>query len=203
MKTGRRYANEIIEGCFGTCMLDKESSPFYIVQWSGKPWRAEKDGEEELDDHVYKWRKGDSLCQGNWLDKLHGKSWYTMDKARRQCIVKLEHVVNANLDLRSYTAKNGDNPLPRLPIPSASKARVDADEAWRFSDVDNIWLAKENMRRGDNFEYDAEEVNKVLYQEKWTNSGRRWGTMTVANHRLPDPDIQYIYLPQYNFNRQN
>ena len=81
--------------------------------------------------------------------------------------------------MRSYTDENGDNSLPRLPIPSASKARADADGAWRFSDVDNIWLTKENMLRGDNFEYGAEEANKVLYQEKWTNSGRRWGAMTA------------------------
>ena len=54
MKTGQRYANEIVEGSFGAYMVDKESSPFYIVQWSGKPWRAEKDEEEILDGHVYK-----------------------------------------------------------------------------------------------------------------------------------------------------
>ena len=110
VKTGRKYANEIIDGSFGAYMVNEEESPYYIVQWSGKSWRAEKDDEENLDGHVYKWRKGDYLCRGNWLDKLHGKSWYTMDKTYRQCIVKLEHVVNANLDLRSYTDKNGNNP---------------------------------------------------------------------------------------------
>ena len=72
MKTGRRYASEIIDGSFGAYMVDGESSPFYIVQWSDKPWMAEKDDEENLDGHVYKWSKGDYLCRGNWLDKLHG-----------------------------------------------------------------------------------------------------------------------------------
>ena len=61
MKMGRRYANEIVEGCFGAYMVDEESSPFYIVQWSGQPWRAEKDSEECVDGHVYTWNKGDYL----------------------------------------------------------------------------------------------------------------------------------------------
>ena len=145
-------------------MVDEESAPFYVVQWSGKPWRAEKDDEEIADGHVYTWKKGDYLCYGNWLDKVYGKSWYTMDKTHRQCIVKLEHVVNENMDLRSYTDKNGDSPLP--PLTSASKARANADGAWRLSDMDYIWLSKESMLWGDNFEYDAEEANKVLHQEK-------------------------------------
>ena len=29
-----------------------------------------------------------------------------------------------------------------------------------------FWLSEESMLRGDNFEYDAEEANKVLHQEK-------------------------------------
>ena len=146
MKTGRRYANEIVEGCFGAYMVDEESSPFYIVQWSGQPWRAEKDSEECVDGHVYTWNKGDYLCYGNWLDKLHGRNWYTMDKKHRQCIVKLEHVVNANLDMRCYTDKNGDNPLP--PLTSTNKTRANADGAWRLSDMDDIWLTEESMIRG-------------------------------------------------------
>ena len=32
MKTGRRYASEILDGSFGAYMVDGESSPFYIVQ---------------------------------------------------------------------------------------------------------------------------------------------------------------------------
>ena len=162
-----------MDGRYGAYMVDGESSPFYVVQWAGKPWRAEKDDEEDLDGHTYKWRKGDYLCRGSWLDKLYGKSWYTMDKTHRECIVKFEHVINASLDLRSNTERSGDNPLS--PLQEAGKARVKADGAWRLSDMDNIWLTEESRLRGDNFEYDAEEANKVLYQERvdeqWKSMG--------------------------------
>ena len=106
-----------------------------------------------------------------------------MDKTCRQCIVKLEHVVNANLDLRSYTDKNGDNPLP--PLGSASKTRANADGAWRLSDTDNIWLTDESMLRGDNFEYDAEEANKVLYQEQMDE---QWKSMGVNDSEIESGD---------------
>ena len=97
-----------------------------------------------------------------------------MDKEHFQCIVKLEHVVNANLDMRFYTDKNGDNPLPSLT--STNKKRANADGAWRISDLDEKWLTEESMIRGEKFEYDTEEANKVLYQEKMDE---HWASMGV------------------------
>jgi len=71
MKMGERYSREIIRGgVYGAYMVNDPLTPFYVVEWVGMPWRAEDDGEEEVNGHTYKWKKGDYLCRGNWLDKL-------------------------------------------------------------------------------------------------------------------------------------
>ena len=64
------------------------------------------------------------------------------------------------------------------PLQASAKARVKADGAWQLSDMDNIWLTEESRLQGDNFEYDAEEANKVLYQER---VDEQWKTMGVDN----------------------
>ena len=117
-------------------MVNDPLTPFYVVEWVGMPWRAEDDGEEEVSGHTYKWKKGDYLCRGIWLDKLAGTSgWYTWDATHRQCIVKLDQVVNANIDMRAVTDSNGGNPLPRR-MPRDSRARARSGGAWRMSDSD-------------------------------------------------------------------
>ena len=144
VKTGERYSKEIGRGAsYGAYMVNDPETPFYIVEWEGKPWRAEDDGEEVVSGHTYNWRKGDYLCRGNWLDKLVGTSaWYTLDVAGRQCIVKLDQVVNADLDLRAVTDGRGKNPLPSR-MPRGSKARALKDGAWRMSDSDYTFLMEE------------------------------------------------------------
>ena len=165
IKTGRKYSVEVIEGNYGAYMVDDEESPFYVVEWEGEPWRADADGSEVLDEQTYSWRKGDYLCRGRWLDKLHGgRNWYTMDSVQRKCIVMLEQVVNANLDMRPYTDRRGDNPLPSLS--RTSKERVTKDGGWRLLDSNYIWLIEEGRLREETFEYDVEEANQVLHQER-------------------------------------
>ena len=70
------------------------------------------------------------LCRGNWLDRLIGTNgWYTWDASCRQCIVKLDQVVNANLDMRVATGKNGENSLPRR-MPRKSRELAESGAAW-------------------------------------------------------------------------
>ena len=76
----------------------------------------------------------------------------------------LEQVVNANLDMRPYTDRSEDNPLPSLS--RTSKERVTKDGGWRLSDSDYIWLIEESRLREETFEYDEEEANQVLHQER-------------------------------------
>ena len=173
IKTGERYSNDVIEGNIGAYMVSDPQTPVYLVEWKGGPWMAEEDGEENVDGHVYRWRKGDYLCRGNWLDKLAGaRNWYTWDAAGRECIVKLDQVVNANVDMRSFTNEGGGNPLPTMP--GISKKRAEDNGAWRMSDDDSLFLVEEVCLREDNFEYDIAVANKALQQER---EEQRWSTV--------------------------
>jgi len=167
IKTGERYAREIVGGgVYGAYMVNDPATPFYVVEWVGMPWKAEEDGDEEVSGHTYKWKKGDYLCRGNWLDRLAGTSgWYNWDAAHRQCIVKLDQVVNANIDMRVATDKHGDNPLPRR-MPRRSREQAESGAAWLMSEVDWTFLLEEVQLREEHFEYDIDEASKILQLER-------------------------------------
>ena len=105
---------EIDTGNYGAYMIENPKEPLYVVQWEGIPWKATLDGFEILNGDKYAWTQGDWMCRGAWLQKLKGgdRNWYTMDTASQSCIVNLEKVVNANIDMRPFTEKEWENPLP-------------------------------------------------------------------------------------------
>jgi hypothetical protein len=136
-----------------------------------EPWRAETDGHEDLDGHTYKWNVGDYLCRAAWLEKLEdSRNWYTRDRTRRKCIVNLDKVVNAKLDMRPFTDQEGDNPLP----PKVSRTIVRRDGAWCMSDNDYVFLLEETQLREDNCEYDIGQANTILQmqreEQQWVNT---------------------------------
>ena len=173
IKIGERYFNEIEAENYGAYMVEDPQEPVYVVRWLDDPWRADADGSETVDGHIYTWTAGDYLCRGSWLDPLNGsRNWYTMDDTRRKCIVNLERVVNANINMRSFTDNEGDNPLPsRL-----NCARANSGGAWCMSDADYIFLLEETQLREDVCEYDIGEANMVLQHERevqqWMNAGQ-------------------------------
>ena len=137
------------------------------------PWRVDADGSKIVDGHTYTCTAGDYLCRGSWLDPLDGsRNWYTMDSDRRKCIVNLERVVNANIDVLPFTDKEGENPLP----PRVSHARVKSGGAWCMSDADYMFLLEETQLREDVCEYDIGKANTVLQHEgevqQWMNAGQ-------------------------------
>ena len=173
IKIGERYFNEIEAENYGAYMIEDPQEPVYIVRWADDPWRADADGSEMVDGHTYKWTAGDYLCRGAWLDTLDGsRNWYTMDRASRKCIVNLERVVNANIDMRPFTDKEGENPLP----PRVSCTRADSGGVWCMSDADYMFLLEETQLREDVCEYDIGEANTVLQHERevqqWMNAGQ-------------------------------
>ena len=174
IRTGERISKEIVVGNIGVYMVsDPEASDMYLVEWSSEPWMASEDGEEIIDGELYRWRQGDYLCRGNWLDKLFGvRNWYTWDVDDRECLVKLAQVVDANIQMRCFTSASGDNPLPKMP--KASKERAEDRGAWRMSDKDYAFLLEEIRLREDNFEYDIAAANEVLQQER---EEEKWATV--------------------------
>ena len=173
IKTGERYSKDVVEGNIGAYMVSDLQTPVYLVEWKGEPWMAEEDGQENVDGHVYRWRQGDFLCRGYWLDKLAGaRNWYTLDATGRECIVKLDQAVNTNIDMRCFTDEGGGNPLPTMP--RVSKKRAEDHGAWRMSDDDSLFLLEEVCLREDNFEYDVAIANKALQQER---EEQRWCTI--------------------------
>ena len=131
------------------------------------------DGSEIVDRHTYTWTAGDYLCRGSRLDPLDGsRNWYTMDRASRKCIVNLERVVNANIDMRPFTDKEGENPLP----PRVSRTRADSGGVWGMSDADYMFLLEETQLREDVCDYNISEANTVLQHKRevqqWMNTGQ-------------------------------
>ena len=145
-------------------MINDPEEPLYIVRWEGDPWQATSDGSEVVDGETYTWTQGDWLCRGAWLQKLSGggRNWYTMDVANRKCIVNLERVVNADIDMRPFTDKKGDNPLPRR----SSHEQALRSGAWCMSDADYIFLLEETQVREDICEYDIGVANTLLQQQR-------------------------------------
>ena len=76
------------------------------------------------------------MCKGVWLEKLDGaRNWLTKTIHMQECIVRLETVLNVNLEMRGTS---NDNPLPkRLKHNSVLIAKYRG--AWRMSDDDHVF----------------------------------------------------------------
>ena len=163
IKIGERYHKEIEEENYGAYMTDDPGEPVYIVRWESPSWRADADGSEIVDGHNYTWTEGDYLCRGAWLRKLNNsRNWYAMDSTSRKCIVSLENVVNANIDMRPFTDNDGDNPLPH----QVSRVLANNEVAWCISDTDYLFLMEETQLREGVCEYNIGEANTLLQQQR-------------------------------------
>jgi len=169
---GKTYSEEIVEGNIGAyCIADHPDYPYYLCEWVGKPWQAEKDEEIEIGEESFVVHKHDWLCRGVWFEKLpSGRNWHTMTKNHQECIVRLETVMHANLILR---ARSEENPLPPRTW-KTSVAIADERGAWRMSDDDHAFLMEESRNREECNEYDKELALQVREEEerakKWTQA---------------------------------
>ena len=141
------------------------------MEWKGKPYQATKDDTIKIGTENFKVRQGDWLCNGIWMEKLvGGRNWHTFTVNEQECVVKLETVLNANLDMRQLSE---DNPLP---LRMKKKGRDIANErgAWRMSDGDHAFLMEESRNREMNNEYDEEAVMEVREEaerrKKWSQA---------------------------------
>ena len=155
---------EVEEGSYGAYMISDPKEPLYIVRWEDEPWQAESDGSREVSNVEYKWTKGDWMCRGTWLQRLPGggRNWYTMDSGGRSCIVPLDRVVNADLDMRPFTDRQGDNPLPS----AVDHEMALTVGAWCMSDSDYIFLLEETQVREDVCEYDIGVADTLIQQRR-------------------------------------
>ena len=98
---------------YGAYMIGNLEELAYIVQWIREPWKADTDGSEMVDGETYKWNKGDYLCRGAGFEKFEGeRNWYTQevyqDCDSRECIVNLDKVASANIDMRPCSLRVGE-----------------------------------------------------------------------------------------------
>ena len=173
---GKTYSTQISQGNFGAyCIANDPAYPYYVVEWLGEPWIADKSEVITIGEERFTVCKGDYICRGIWLEKLHGaRNWHTTTRNLHQCIVRLETVLNANIEMRQVTDVN---PLPnRLPRQSVELAKDRG--AWRMSDDDHGFLIEESRHRDAGFEYNVElamdaqrqeEEARIWQSEKYTN----------------------------------
>ncbi len=66
--------------------------------------------------------------QGVWLEKLYGgRNWWTMTSSKQDCIVRLETVVDANIDMH---ARSDQNPLQSV-LMRRSVKKANVHGAWQ------------------------------------------------------------------------
>jgi hypothetical protein len=153
---GKTYAREVFEGNFAAyCIANDPAYPYYVVEWMGEPWEAECDQRISLGIEEFVVHKGDWLCKGVWLEKLDGaRNWLTTTINMQECVVRLETVVNANLEMRG-TSNN--NPLPKRLKRNSVLIAKDRG-AWRISDDDHAFLIEESRNRECGNEFDEEDM---------------------------------------------
>ena len=113
---------------------------------------------------------------GIWLEKLDGaRNWLTTTINMQECAVRLETVLNANLEMRGTSF---NNPLPkRLKRNSALIAKDRG--SWRMSDDDDVFLIEESRNRECGNEFDEELALNVRQQE---NEAKVWQQAKYVNH---------------------
>ena len=173
---GKTYSTQISQGNFGAyCIANYPAYPYYVVEWLGEPWIAQKSEVISIGEETFTVHEGDYLCKGIWLEKIKGaRNWHTTTRNLQECVVRLETVLNANVEMRPVTDVN---PLPKtLPGQSVTLAKVRG--AWRMSDDDHGFLIEESRHREAGFEYNVElaldaqrqeEEARIWQNEKYTN----------------------------------
>jgi len=90
-----------------------------------------------------------------------GRNWWTMTTSKQECIVRLETVVNANIDMR---ARSDQNPF-RSGLMRRSIKKASIHGAWRMSDGDHAFIMEETRNRELFNEYDEELALQVLFSQ--------------------------------------
>ena len=178
---GKTYSMQISQGNFGAyCIVDHPDYPYYVVEWLGEPWVAEKTEDITIGVEKFSVFKGDYLCRGVWLQKLHGaRNWHTATSNLQECIVRLETVLNANIEMRPVT---DINPLPKRMTRQSIELARDRG-AWRMSDDDHGFLIEESRHREAGFEYNVELAMDSQRQEE---EARIWQSEKYANYNSTD-----------------
>ena len=182
LTVGKTYSMQISQGNFGAyCIADHPDYPYYVVEWLGEPWVAEKNEDITIGMEKFAVFKGDYLCKGVWLEKLHGaRNWHTVTSNLQECIVRLETVLNANIEMRPVT---DINPLhKRMTRQSIELARDDRG-AWRMSGDDHGFLIEKSRHREAGFEYNVE---MALDSQRQEEEARIWQSKKYANYNSTD-----------------
>jgi hypothetical protein len=135
----------IVAGTIGAYMTSDRRYMYYMVEWMGLPYQAECDETILIGNNEFPVYKGDWLCRGVWLEKLTGgKNWHTMTENRDQCVVRLDTVLDAKLNMIEY--HNIENPFKTR----MSKASINIAKkrgAYRMIDKDHDRLIEEWHKR--------------------------------------------------------
>ncbi|KAL7546848.1 hypothetical protein ACHAWF_010174 [Thalassiosira exigua] len=151
---GRMMADQVIVGGYGAYPVKDDRYDYYLVQWTEEPREVEGDTTITLGGESFPVRKGDLVCKGKWLDTVPGslRWWY---QTPQECIVRMQTVVDADIDLAPIGPEN------ELPSNMRRERKQFAREkkALRVSDEDHELLVEEALRR-DAFDHE-EEVEVV------------------------------------------
>ena len=161
---GASYAKEIFQGNFGAYSIANDPEyPYYVCEWTGDPWVAELSEVLTIGYQKFTVHKGDWLCRGIWLEKLEGaRNWLTTTSNLQECIVRLETVLDANLELRWLA---DDNPLPKR-LKHKSGTIANNRGAWRMSDEAHAFIIEESRNRDSGYEYNEDLALEAQRQEE-------------------------------------
>jgi len=135
----------VVAGNKGAYMADDNNYKYYIVQWKDRPYQAERDEIIVIGNNEFPVYEGDWLCRGVWLEKLiGGKNWHTMTENYDECVVRLDTVLDAKLNMIEHN--DTLNPFK----PGMNKAAIAIAEqrgAYRMTDEDHKRLIEEWHKR--------------------------------------------------------
>lgn len=155
----------IVAGNKGAYMTIDPKYMYYMVEWKGQPYQAECDDTIVIGRNEFPIYKGDWLCRGVWLEKLMGGKnrhiphWHTMTENRDECVVRLDTVLDAKLNMIEH--HDTENPFNS----KMSKASIDIAKkrgAYRMMEKDHDRLIKEWHKR-DKQEKERRKNKKVSH----------------------------------------
>jgi len=147
----RMMASDVKIGGFGAypVLPDPDSNrsanafDLYLVQWSSEPWEVQEDEVVEVEGEQVQLRKGEWVCKGKWLyDVPRALRWYFPGDI--EIIVRMQTVLNADLNLEPYT---DSNPMPRMN--RTTMEQVLQKNPVKMSADDWDWMMDEAHRRID------------------------------------------------------
>lgn len=111
--------------------------------------------------------------------RTNTRNWHTATSNLQECIVRLETVLNANIEMRPVT---DINPLPKRMTSQSIELARDRG-AWRMSDDDHGFLIEESRHREEGFEYNVE---LALDSQRQEEEARIWQSEKYANYNSTD-----------------